>query len=110
MNNFNLKEYLVENKITTNSQMVNEINNTTLTEMAKVIAKYYTDIDTDIQEMQIDDLVDSLEKYIINDADIKDNQAFQTAYNQLINQPFKVAFKNFYKILNLAEKIQLKNQ
>ena len=106
MNNFDLKKYLVENKVTTNSQMINEVDNNALREIAKAVAKYYNDTDIDIQEIRIDDLVEDLEKFIINDVDNKDNQALKTAYEQLMNQPFKIAFKNLDKIWDLAEEIQ----
>ena len=105
MNNFDLKKYLVENKVTTNSQMINEVDNNALREIAKAVAKYYNDTDIDIQEIRIDDLVEDLEKFIINDVDNKDNQALKTAYEQLMNQPFKIAFKNLNKIWNLAERM-----
>ena len=105
MNNFDLKKYLVENKVTTNSQMINEVDNNALREIAKAVANYYNDTDIDIQEIRIDDLVEDLEKFIINDVDNKDNQALKTAYEQLMNQPFKIAFKNLNKIWNLAERM-----
>ena len=105
MNNFDLKKYLVENKVTTNSQMINEVDNNALREIAKAVAKYYNDTDIDIQEIRIDDLVEDLEKFIINNVDNKDNQALKTAYEQLMNQPFKIAFKNLNKIWNLAERM-----
>ena len=105
MNNFDLKKYLVENKVTTNSQMINEVDNNALREIAKAVAKYYNDTDIDIQEIRIDDLVEDLEKFIINNIDNKDNQALKTAYEQLMNQPFKIAFKNLNKIWNLAERM-----
>jgi hypothetical protein len=106
MDNFNLKNFLVENKITTNSQMVNEVNDTALMEIAKAVAKYYTDTDIDIQEVRIGDLVEDLEEFIINNPKNKKNQALKTAYEQLMNQPFKIAFKNLDKIWDLAEEIQ----
>ena len=105
MNNFDLKKYLVENKVTTNSQMINEVDNNALREIAKAVANYYNDTDIDIQEIRIDDLVEDLEKFIINNVDNKDNQALKTAYEQLMNQPFKIAFKNLNKIWNLAERM-----
>ena len=105
MNNFDLKKYLVENKVTTNSQMINEVDNNALREIAKAVANYYNDTDIDIQEIRIDDLVEDLEKFIINNIDNKDNQALKTAYEQLMNQPFKIAFKNLNKIWNLAERM-----
>ena len=105
MNNFDLKKYLVENKVTTNSQMINEVDNNALREIAKAVAKYYNDTDIDIQEIRIEDLVEDLEKFIINNIDNKDNQALKTAYEQLMNQPFKIAFKNLNKIWNLAERM-----
>ena len=105
MNNFDLKKYLVENKVTTNSQMINEVDNNALREIAKAVANYYNDTDIDIQEIRIDDLVEDLEKFIINNVDNKDNQALKTAYEQLMNQPFKIEFKNLNKIWNLAERM-----
>ena len=105
MNNFDLKKYLVENKVTTNSQLNNEVDNNALREIAKAVANYYNDTDIDIQEIRIDDLVEDLEKFIINNIDNKDNQALKTAYEQLMNQPFKIAFKNLNKIWNLAERM-----
>lgn len=108
MNNFDLKKYLIENKITTNSQMINEVDNTALMEIAKAVAKYYRDTDINIQDVTNDDLAEDLEKYIINDVDNKDNQALKTAYEQLMSQPFKEKKKNIDKIWNLVEKIQSK--
>jgi peptidyl-tRNA hydrolase len=102
--NFNLKKYLVENKATTNSQMISEIDQNTMMELAKAVAKYYNAIEIGIHNTSPEDLEDDLQ-YVINDVDNRGNQALKTAYEQIMDQPFRKAKQDIHKIWDLAEDI-----
>tara|TARA_R110000822_G_scaffold24150_11_gene73879 strand:- start:4658 stop:4987 length:330 start_codon:yes stop_codon:yes gene_type:complete len=104
MDNFDLKKYLVENKVTTNSQMISEVNEDAMMEMAKAVVKYYEAIEIGIQNTDPRDLEDDLER-VINDVDNKNNQALRTTYEQIINQPLKKAKQDIRKIWDIAEEI-----
>ena len=51
MDNFDLKKYLVENKVTTNAQMMNEVSREALEEIAGIIDTYSPEDPADVADM-----------------------------------------------------------
>jgi hypothetical protein len=51
MDNFDLKKYLVENKVTTNSQMMNEVSSEALQDIAGIIDTYSPEDPADVADM-----------------------------------------------------------
>ena len=51
MDNFDLKKYLVENKVTTNSQMINEVSSEALQDIAGIIDTYSPEDPADVADM-----------------------------------------------------------
>ena len=83
MDNFDLKKYLVESKVTTNSKMVTEATKNEMNMMAKAIMDYYNDIDG-IQNTDVKELRGDL-KLIIDDN--KENAELVAAFENILNQP-----------------------
>ena len=98
MDNFDLKKYLVENKVTTNSKMVTEGTGNVMNMMAKAIMDFYNDIDG-IQNTDVKELREDL-KLIIKDN--KDNAELVAAFENVLSQPVAQYNRITRKLWHLA--------
>jgi len=85
MDNFDLKKYLVENKVTTNSKTLTEVTKDEMNMMAKAIMDYYNHI-VGVQNIDVKQLRKDLE-VILNDRDNRDNAELVAAFKNVLNQP-----------------------
>jgi hypothetical protein len=98
MDNFDLKKYLVENKVTANSRILTEGTENVMNTMAKAIMDYYNDIDG-IQNTDVKELRQDL-KFIIKDN--KDNAELVAAFENVLNQPVTQYNRITRKLWHLA--------